>query len=208
MHRIIAAMAVCLITAGCAVGVTHRYDSVTVSIDRQSNSIIAVAVHDQRPYVVNGNKSPNFVGLSRGGFANPFDVTTDSKKPLATDFTASIVASLRAGGATAMAVIVSPQDSGETARKILLATKAGRYILVTLNEWKADTYMNTALHYDILLSVHDGNGIKRASKRLKGKDNLGGDAFNPPGHSRKAIPAAYKRKLEALFRDPLIKAAL
>ncbi len=208
MHRIIAGISVCLITVGCAVGVTHRYDSATASIDLQSNSIVAVAVHDQRPYVVNGDKSPDFVGLSRGGYGNPFDVTTDSKKPLANDFTASIVASLKAGGATAMAVTVSPQDSGETARKILLAAKAERYVLVTLNEWKADTFWNTVLHYDILLRVHDGNGIERASKRLKGKDDLGGDALNPPGHSRKVVPAAYKRKLEELFRDPRIKAAL
>lgn len=59
---------------------------------------VAVATHDQRPYVVGGNKKPNFVGLSRGGYGNPFDVVTVSGNPLADGFSESISRSLAARG--------------------------------------------------------------------------------------------------------------
>ena len=50
-----------------------------------------------------------------------------------------------------------------------------------------------------------GNEISR--KVMRGKEDLGGDAFNPPSHSRKAIPPAFKRKLEELFSDRGVVAA-
>ncbi len=78
-------------------------------------------------------------------------------------------------------------------------------MLIILNEWKADTYMNTSLAYDVQVIVIDASGKVLSRKQITGKDNLGGgSAINPPEHSRNAVPAAFRRKLEELFASPEI----
>jgi hypothetical protein len=78
-------------------------------------------------------------------------------------------------------------------------TRSERVALVLIQEWKSDTYQNTALSYDVTLQVYDEAGKKLAENRISGRDDLGGSAWNPPSHARTAIPAAYKKKLEDLF---------
>jgi len=46
--------------------------------------------------------------LSRGGFGNPFDVTTQSGRPLASDLSGSIVASLKGKDVDARAIELKP----------------------------------------------------------------------------------------------------
>jgi hypothetical protein len=80
-------------------------------------------------------------------------------------------------------------------------TKGKRLLLLTLNEWQSDTYTNTGLSYDVKLEVLDSNGYKLTEKVIKGDDNLGGSAWNPPSHAREVIPKAFKEKLEALLNS-------
>ncbi len=208
IYKNFAILVVCLISSGCAVGVTHQYDVADTKFGLQTQSSISVAVHDQRPYVVNGTKTADFVGISRGGFGNPFDVTTASSVPLADDFATSIVSALKADGANVSMIKMRPQDSDIKVRSALLAAKTKRYVLLTLNEWKSDTYQNTALIYNILLRVFDSVGTLLTDERLQGRDDLGGDFLNPPGHSRKVVPIAFRRKLEILFKDSRVVQAL
>lgn len=208
MTRLFAILAVCVLSGGCAVGVTHEYDAADTKFNIETEAEIAVATHDQRPYVVEGGKTANFVGLSRGGWGNPFDITTASKNTLADDFSTSIVSAFAAGNTKAKAISVSPQDDEPSARAALLAAKAGRYVMLTINEWKSDTYANTKIVYNVLLRVFDSSGKKRAAKQLFGEDELGGSAFNPPAHSRLVVPAAFRSKLKELFNDPEVKSAL
>lgn len=208
MYKIFAVLLVCFISSGCAVGVTHQYDAADAKFGLQTQSNISVAVHDKRPYVVNGNKPSNFVGVSRGGFGNPFDVTTASSNPLADDFATSIVSAFKADGANASMIRVQPQDSEKKIRSALFAAKSKRFVLLTLSEWKSDTYQNTALIYNVLLRVFDSVGTLLADKHLQGRDNLGGDFINPPSHSRKAVPKAFRQKLKTLFEDSRVAQAL
>lgn len=208
MTRLLAILAVCVLSGGCAVGVTHEYDAADTKFNVETEAEVAVATHDQRPYVIEGGKTENFVGLSRGGWGNPFDITTASNNSLADDFSASIVSGFTAGNVKAKAVQLSPQDKEPSARAALLAAKANRYVMLTINEWKSDTYANTKIVYDILLRVFDASGTKRAAKQLFGEDHLGGSAFNPTAHSRLVVPVAFRSKLKELFNDPEIKSAL
>jgi hypothetical protein len=85
-----------VLLGGCAVDNSHRYDLGDAEFQVESNKTVAVAVVDTRPYVLSGEKTANFSGLMRGGFGNPFDVTTDSGRALAEDLTISIVRALNA----------------------------------------------------------------------------------------------------------------
>jgi hypothetical protein len=197
-----------LLAIGCAVGNRHRYDSVTVDINMSSERNVAAATHDQRPYVRLDDKSPTFVGLSRGGYGNPFDVNTASGEALATDMTNSILSSLAAKGFRATAVIVTPEASEKVALEKLQETGAERLLLLTLLEWKSDTFEGTALIYDVSLKVFDQLGSELARKALQGRDDLGGSFWNPPGHAKKVVPSAFAQKLEILFSDSEIERAL
>lgn len=205
MQRIRLALLVLVVASlyGCAVGNTHTYDTARPEVIASSGSKLTVGVQDQRPYVVNGSKSPNFVGLSRGGFGNPFDVTTTSGKPLADDFSKAIQNALQTKGVDVSVVSISAGGADQTVVKRLV-TSGNRAILLVLREWKSDTYSNTALYYDVSATVFDAEGRPLSSKEIKGSDNLGGSAMNPPGFAKEAVPKAFQKKLEQLFSSPEI----
>jgi len=192
--------------AGCAVGNQHNYSRGDLTLPVQTSRSIAVAVQDQRSYVISGNKGDDFVGLSRGGFGNPFDVTTASGNALANDFGQAIVEALKSSGVKAQQVQVGPK-TGNVVEAVIKAG-ADRAVLLALIEWKSDTYASTSLQYDLHLRVLDATGKQLATANLQGKDDLGGSAINPPGHAKEAVPPAFRAKLQQLFAKPEIRAAL
>jgi len=193
---------------GCAVGNKHNYTADPPMLAVQGARSVAVAAQDARPYVITKEKSPDFVGLQRGGFGNPFDVTTESGRPLAEDFAATIARSLQSRGFKSTAVNVAPSTAAPDARSLAAQASAERVALVSIHEWKSDTYQNTALLYELVLRVFDANGNELANNRVTGRDNLGGSAWNPPDHAKGAVPAAYRKKLAELFGTEAIQSSL
>jgi hypothetical protein len=208
MHKLLLIAGFALATSGCAVGVKHQYDNVQPQLKVATGSKVAVGVQDARSYVVTNNKPETFVGVQRGGFGNPFDVNTESGKPLASDFVNVIAASLKRSGATVTAVELSPKLNDAGVKKALMSVGTGKAVLVVLREWKSDTMTNTALLYDLSLSVMSAGGDVLATKKLAGTDDLGGSIMNPPGHAREVVPVAFRKKLEELFADPAVVRAL
>jgi hypothetical protein len=194
---------VVVLGSGCAVGVTHPYDNSSLEIKAAAGSKLGVGVQDRRIYVVSKEKPENFVGLSRGGFGNPFDVKTTSGKPLADDFSKSIQTSLTAKGVK-VSVVKIPTEIDESEAIKRLSSVDEKAIFIILNEWKADTYMSTTLTYDIQATLIDATGKVLSRKKIVGVDNLGGSAINPPEHSRNVVPVAFRKKLEELFASPEI----
>jgi hypothetical protein len=197
-----------LLLGGCAVGNRYAYHSVVADPRVSGTAAVAIATHDQREYVRSGDKSPQFVGLQRGGFGNPFDVRTEDDRPLADAMTDALVNTLERRGFRATAVVVAPATSAAEVRQRVAAAGPERSVLLTLHEWKSDAMMNVALTYDVTLVVLDRAGNVLAQKELKGRDDLGGDAWNPPSHARAAVPRAFKAKLEELLDDGAVTASL
>lgn len=123
---------------------------------------VEVAVTDQRPYVLSGSKQPAFVGLSRGGFGNPFDVMTESGQPLAQDVQTAVQRGLSNAGINASAA------SGDTRRA---AGASSRLLLLILKEWKSDTYTTTGFAYDFSAEVYDAGGKLLGSQNVRGSRN-------------------------------------
>lgn len=199
---LLGALACCAaMLGGCAIGQQYAYDRATIPLPRvESAGTVGLAVHDARPYVVSGNKDPSFVGLMRGGFGNPFDVTTSSGRPLARDMRDVIERAMKSRGLRVTGVDIAP-SSGDGARRTLVASGSDRNVLVTLREWKSDTLLRTELLYDVTVTVLDREGAELASKRLHGADPVG-----PSPHS--SVPEAFARKFETLFDDDRILGAL
>jgi hypothetical protein len=205
--RVVLILVAPLLLAACAVGNKHAYHDVVASVPASGTGQIGVATHDQRLYVVSGAKKPQFVGLSRGGWGNPFDITTEDGRTLAEAMTQAIAKSLSQKGFQAVPVAVTASETAAAIRE-KLAAQGGRAVLLTLREWKSDTYTNTGLAYDVTLAVLDRSGQTVGESRLSGNDNLGGDFINPPAHAKKAVREAFKTKLEQLLADPAVVAAL
>src|SRR5262249_42734858 len=146
--RILTVLAAALVLGGCAFGRTYSYSDASINLPSAASGsgTIALAVQDRRPYVLSGNKPEKFVGLMRGGFGKPFDVNTESGGPVAVEVRDALARSLKAKGYTVNSVGVEPREAATDARRRLTSggTKA---IMVTLNEWKSDTMMNTGIHY-------------------------------------------------------------
>lgn len=196
-----------LLLGGCAYGVKHDYDQKALDLGISTSATVAVGTLDRRPYIVNGQKAPDFVGLSRGGFGNPFDVATQSGRPLASDMSSSIVTSMKGKGVDAKVVELKPAFSVDEARTALSAAGTQRSVMITLMEWKGDTMINVGLNYDFDLRVFDKDGKLLASKMQQGRENLGsGDPFAPGGSSQ--ILPRFRRMMETLFRDPDVVKAL
>jgi hypothetical protein len=193
---------------GCGVGNQHAYHTVVANPGVSGSGQIGVATHDQREYVLSGNKEPQFVGLQRGGFGNPFDVRTIENRPLAQDMTQALANSLKQKGFEAVVIIVAHSDTPDRVREKMAQGAAPRSLLLTLREWKSDTHTNTALSYDVTLRVLDRSGQVIGERRIQGRDDLGGDFLNPHGHAREAVLRTFKAKLEELLNDENIARAL
>lgn len=197
--------AVCLMWAmmvvslsGCAVGQKFSYNDISINLGSAGavrNSSIAVL--DQREYVKNGSKSETFVGLSRGGFGNPFDVETRSRGALASEMAAAIAASMQGNGAKVQTVIVRPADGPEGARQALLRSEADRLLLFTLNEWKTDTMFRTGLDFDVTLDVFDRGGKSLAHSRVSGREVSGASILSAEKDAQRWFAA----KVYELLRD-------
>ena len=197
-----------LILSGCAAGNRHVYNDSLVSVHSVGDKYIAVAVHDERPYVSSGKKRQSFAGLQRGGFGNPFDIITESGEPLVHDMAESITASLAAAGFRATAVFSEPTEDVRRLEERLIEKRADRILLLRVLEWKADTATNTALIYDINTYVLNGDGTILGEKRINGRDNLGGNAWNPPKHAKAAVNDAFKSKMGSIINSQEIMPAL
>jgi len=206
--RYVLALIVALAAGGCAVGGKHQYHDITPELKYPVRGKVAVAVQDQRKDVVSGTRPESYVGWSRGGYGNPFDVTTESGQPLAKEFQTSIAAALTRAGAQVVRVDVRPAAAPAEARKQLAATGADKAVLLVLRDWHVDTYFNVNLDHDVSLTVLGRRGQVLATKELTGSDRIGTGLVDPYAVARESVPPAYRRKLEQLLADPAVVAAL
>ena len=203
-----ASCAALALLAGCALTDGYKYDAAPVTLSSLSApGKVSLAVHDARPYVVSGNKPEKFAGLLRGGFGNPFDVSTASGNPVAQDLRDAIARALQQRGIDVVPVETAAARQPVQVRNSLLATRARRHVLLTLHEWKTDSLMRTSLYYDVTVEVLDEGGKALTSRRLRGEDELGGNMMEVSGPQDRIVAGTGKR-LSQILSDAQVAAAL
>jgi hypothetical protein len=186
----------------------HAYHDAAVPLTHSGTARVAVVTYDQRPYVQSGEKEADFVGLSRAGFGNTFDIRTESGHDLAFDFTKSACLSLAAKGYRTAPVHVEATEAPDVVLSKLAAARGERAVIIAIHEWKSDTYNRTGLSYHVTIKVLDQQMAILGQARLEGRDNLGGSFWNPPAHAEEAVPDAFALKLQWLLNHPEVAAAL
>lgn len=203
-YLVVAALALWL--GACAVGNTQDFSTAVPEFQGQGGKSVAVAVQDRRPYVVKAEKGTDFVGIMRGGYGNPWDITTESKRPMAADLAEAVTTALTKRGFQVTPVTVPPAHGAVQAQEAVAAAKRERALLIQVDELKSDTYANTKVDYDLTLAVYDAGGKLLADSTVKGSDAVGSAASH--ADIRKNVLPAVQRKLEALLNDPKVIAAM
>ncbi len=196
-----------VVLAGCG---SHKinYRGPAADLTYTGKRSLTVGVLDKRPYILNQEKPPNYVGTIRGGYGNPFNQTTESGNPLADDFRDTLAESLTTGGFSVTPLPLNPQDTSKTARKAFRASGGERFLLLTLDEWQNDYYPasygneNTYILFNVTLRVYNRTGKVLAKKSLSGENNL------PSGWPNKTVPVFYQKKVTELINAPNISRAL
>lgn len=191
---------------GCAVGNQYRYQTENIGLpleSREDSLEIGVGVKDARSYILSGKKPATFVGLQRGGFGNPFSVTTASNLPFAMDVSEILVHMLRRYGYETTMSSSSKDVNAFT--QDYKARNLSRAVFLNISEWKTDIYSSVTLHFGLELLILDGDGTVLARSEQNGVEVIGG--YTLSGNDEKASKAL-ATKLSYLFVDPKIQSAL
>lgn len=192
---------------GCAMGNKYDYQSSNIALPVKpiTNTTLILSVEDLRPYVLDGQKAPNFVGVQRGGYGNPFDVTTLSGKSMTEDMTMAITAGLTKVGYRVKNVQGKPDNVYLI--KIAAETGASRIVVLKVYEWKSDIYMGIGLHCDILLNVFDANLKLLAESNMKFAEGIGGVQIGAARNSQ-IITDEFAKRIGYLFNKAEIRKSL
>jgi hypothetical protein len=194
-----------LALTGCAVGNQYDYQDADVALPIAGTGDLGVGVIDNRAYVLNSDKDPDFIGAQRGGYYNPFNVKTVRGQSLTEDMADSLGAALRNSGYEVTSLQVSSPDASIIASAIAENGKA-RNIVLTVTEWKTDIYMNMNLHYNLALQVISKHGSVLAANHSQGSEIIGGGGLE--GQNARTATAAFETKIGRLFNSPEILASL
>jgi len=190
--------------SGCAVGHKYNYSSAWPSLSFSSGKKITIAVHDQRAYVLNGQKSDNYVGMVRALAGNPWDVITDNEQPLSNIMANNICDGLNNSGIKAEKVLTKYTDSKTNILNNMAMTSkdSDRLIVFTVLEWYTDTYRNTALYAHLIVEVYDKDKNIISKFEFKEEKDLG------QGKAYSTGPNAFKDIISTILNKPEIKSSI
>jgi hypothetical protein len=190
----VAALSACaVLLGGCVVGhsVAPPYD--VASGAAATGAPVALNVHDERPYVKNGEKPPFFIGQYRGGFGNPWNVSTDGDQPVASLLQRDLAKELQSLGHP------------------VVAPSAGVRVLdVAIDDYQFDGYQNAKFWYLFNVRVIGPDGKVIAQSAVQDKQVIQGTVWGgAKGGVERDLPGLYAAAIRKLVRDnPTISSAL
>ena len=206
MKKILFICLISTLSVGCAIGNKYGYNNkvLNIPVNTDIQTPLVLAIDDKRPYIISGDKPKNFVGLQRGGFGNPFSVTTTSGNSLADDFLDAISSALRSSG---YKVTQSSQVQSTALIEAAKSNGASRIVMITINEWKSDVFVNIKVIGDLELVVWDTNGNKLASNSVDFSRSLGGAAIGAQKNSNRVLKE-FEAQIAILFNKKEIRDSL
>lgn len=183
------------------------------TISFSTNQSVAIAVIENRSYVLNGDKERYFSGLRRDSFGVPWSLPTHNKQPMSDLLQDRVLAGLKNQNVT---VTPLKNASSATVNNISTWVAAGssdKSLVLVLNEWKTnwipDGYVLNVSHhidfiYDVDIQIFDSKGKLISSENFHGEETENQDGMNIYAQFHKI----YKRKLETFINNPKISSAL
>jgi hypothetical protein len=145
---------------------------------------VSVSVVDARPYVVNGDKDPSFIGKYRAGLGNPWDVSTENNVPLAELLAADVEEAVRSLGFG-----TQPTDSD-------------RFLIVYIRDWNFDAYVDGRFWYELDVEVMDADNAVIASSKVKDAKHIDGSFWTGAKSAfEEQMPGFYKEVVAGVVTD-------
>lgn len=163
MLRFLLVVAAALVLGACTFGNQTDYQNQTPVFQAATGNAVALATHDQRPYVLSGKNSATYTGVTRSVLGVPYGVHTQSGQPLADDFSTSIASGLVERNIQVTVVSIPAKDSREQAIKALLDQGKPRALLMSIDEWETDQLVNMSVKFAIRADVFDSSGAELAT---------------------------------------------
>lgn len=163
---------------GCVVGqkIDTAYQASAATGVAQVNTA-TVVVNENRPYVLDGDKDPAFIGKFRAGFGNPWDVKTEGEIPLANLLRQDISAELNSRG------FELKDDS-----------MADRRLRISINDWNFDAYNNGVFTYNLVVNVLDRDSIALTTETFEGTKVVEGSFWS-------GAKAAFEREMPKFYAE-------
>jgi len=190
----VAALAACaVLLGGCVVGqsVAPTYDVGPAAA--ATGTPVALVVRDERPYVKNGEKPAFFIGQYRGGFGNPWNVSSEGDQPLASLLQRDLTKELQSLG-----------------HPVVAQSPGVRVLDVAIDEYQFDGYQNAKFWYLFNVRVIGPDGKAVAQSTVQDHQVIQGTFWEgAKGGVEKKLPELYAGAIRKLVRDnPSISAAL
>ncbi len=170
---------------------------------RLNTNNISLAVLDNRPYVVDEDKTPSFEGIIRSTYGIPYTFNTSNNQPMSSYLRDRLSIGFRNNGTK---VIIYKTDPKMTIKKVISAiSKHGnKSFILVLNEWKYDFHGFTdSSVYDVVVYVTDKLENKLISKNFSGVDDIPNSGIIPD-----SMQKIYKQRFENIFYDAEVMEAL
>lgn len=194
----------CSVGAARAVQIDAADYAMRVPPAAQSGQRVAISVIDSRPYVLSGESSESYEGMSREVYGIPISRETSDRKTMALYLGERLrIGFERAGYLPAL--VAAPKGSRPSMVAEGLASLAGRAFVVELREWSYDMgFAKPSFTYDITVNVYS-NGELLSSTEFSGADPM------PKGgrkHFKKRFAELYPVIFERVFAHPEVAAGL
>ncbi|HUS55637.1 MAG TPA: hypothetical protein VMY41_16735 [Thermohalobaculum sp.] len=166
-HRILPALAMLFALGACLPGGTYELSPVFLPLTATTQQTVVAAVIDRRPYVLDGDESPSFLGTERANWGGEKKIKTSSGRSLAEDLSDAVVEALRNRGVAAS----TPQSiKGADTTDMLAAFQAqgaDRLLIVEIEDWRTDVYTRVKLSWRLEAIVYDraGNALAHSSSQ-------------------------------------------
>jgi len=188
---------VALSAGACASGHTIDYHSTVPTVSWHGSGAVALVVVDQRPEIVDGRRHSNWVGNSRGGFGNPFEVTTADGQSLSANLTQVMKRGLEKAGISVPLAVPASGAEPELVRQ-LAAAHASRAVVVKIAKWKSDSLVLTSLRYELFANVTDDQGRLLGQSRTSGDEVMNENIYGV----KDDLSRVYARAVDALLNAP------
>ena len=187
--------------------IAFDYAPQTTGSHYASTRVTLFQVEDRRPYIVDHEKSPDWVGFWRW-YGIPFNVTTESHRPFAEELSRALVRELTSLGFEVRSAQISA-GADDLALAAALRAEGGRGLAVVIERWRANTNVNTALEYSFRVRVVDSEGRTLANTPIEDSVSLPGSWVDPPAAMSTQVSLFYHETVRNMVsQNPAVLRAL
>ena len=173
--------------SGCVAGQTINmdYDDFQQTESKKYQGDIVVRVNDDRPYILNGDKDPSYIGHYRAGFGNTWDVKTESKEPLRIVISSDLQHKLQSLGF-----------------RVVSEGEKNKVLIVSILDWNFDAYINGKYWIDCIVEVHGNEENTLTTHQVKNNGVIKGSFWVGAKYAfENELPRIYSETIDKIIYE-------